>query len=430
MKMQKRKVAIIGAGVAGMTSAIELMDSCQVHLYEATSSLGGRATILKHSISDEFIDNGQHICVGAYKHFLAFLEKIGSVDNFHILEKYNIPYFYNGKFYRLQSKYLKGKFGLLEAILRDKNFSLNEKINNISFAVKLQLDSISVQNFENCYELLIHHNISEKAIRILWEPLIVSTMNISIQLASPVIFENIMLDAFLSKSENATFLIPKVHFGELFKNFESVFVNDSNKIKYNKPVKNIQLIEGKYCIDNDEYYDDVIVTTLSFVTKRMLADIPIDIFVPEYSPILSIYIWLDRKLNDDIMVSAVDTCFDWLFNRDLTLDRKSNDYSYQLTVSDAVRFNKMKDENIMTELEADLRKMYDIGFHINDYKIVRELMATFKADKENNVQRPVIQTEIKGLYLAGDYSRNGYPSTLEGAAKNGFIAAQHILKYT
>ncbi len=42
MGIQKRKVAIIGAGVSGMTAATELMNSHVVHIYEATDSIGGR----------------------------------------------------------------------------------------------------------------------------------------------------------------------------------------------------------------------------------------------------------------------------------------------------------------------------------------------------------------------------------------------------
>ncbi len=57
-------------------------------------------------------------------------------------------------------------------------------------------------------------------------------------------------------------------------------------------------------------------------------------------------------------------------------------------------------------------------------------MATFLADKKNNLKRPKVKTHISGLYLAGDYSDNGYPSTLEGASKNWFRAAHYILKHT
>lgn len=429
--MQKRKVAIIGAGVSGMTAAIELMDSCVVHIYEATDTIGGRATTIEDKTSQETIDNGQHICIGAYKYFFDMLKVIGGMEHFHILEKYDIPYFYNGKFGSLTSKVFSGKFGLLEAIIRDSNFTLKEKINTIIFALKVQMDSISFQNYSDCYELLVDNKQSEKVIKILWEPLIVSTMNTPVRKASPIIFENIMFEGFLSKSQNAAFYLPKVHFGDLFKGFESVFLKDDNKIYYSTPVKSIEE-KGKRFLVNGEYYDDVVITTPSFISKRILSELPIDIEVPDYSPIISVYFWTDTKLTDSYMISAVDGGFDWLFNRDKLMDRTADTYSYQITTSDAVRYAKLKDEVIMSMMEEDLRKMFGKGFsdefRITHYKIVRELMATFLADKKNNKKRPKVKTYIPGLYLAGDYSDNGYPSTLEGAAKNGFRAAHYILK--
>jgi squalene-associated FAD-dependent desaturase len=429
MGIQKRKVAIIGAGVSGMTTATELMNSHVVHIYEATDSIGGRATTLLDNATQETIDNGQHICIGAYKYFFDLLKVIGGMEYFQIIEKYDIPYFYDGKFGSLTSKIFSGKFGLLEAIIRDKNFGFKEKINTIIFALKVQMDSISFQNYTDCYELLIRNNQSEKVIKILWEPLIVSTMNTPVRKASPLIFENIMLEGFLSKSQNAAFYLPKVHFGELFKGFESVFLKDGNKIYYTTPIKSITEEAGKYMV-NEEYYDDVVITTPSFISKRILSELPIDIDVPDYSPIVSVYFWSDTKLTDAYMISTVDTGFDWLFNRDKLIDRKSDTYSYQITTSDAVRYAKLKDEVIISMMEEDLRKMFGEKFRITHYKIVRELMATFLADKKNNLKRPKVKTHLQGLYLAGDYSDNGYPSTLEGAAKNGFRAAHYILKRT
>jgi len=429
MGIQKRKVAIVGAGVSGMTAAMELKDNCAVHIYEATSSVGGRATIITDKATGEVIDNGQHIVIGAYTRFLNLLKSLESSDKFIILKKYNIPYFYNGKFAALESKIFSGKFGLLEAIIRDKNLTFIEKLNTISFAIKVQMNLISFQSFDSCDELLRQYKQSGKVINILWEPLIVSTMNTPVGKASPLIFKNIMLDGFLNKSQNAAFYLPKVHFGDLFKNFEPLFQDEDKSINYNSPVKSIVMNEDKFIINN-QHYDDVIITTPSFITKRLLSNIPLDIDVPEYSPIISVYFWTDTKLTDSYMVSSIDGGFDWLFNRDKLIDRNKNTYSYQLTTSDAKRFAKLKDEVIMTMMEEDLREMYGNEFQILNFKIVREQMATFLADKKNNEKRPNVKTKIDGLYLAGDYSGNGYPSTLEGAARNGYQAAHYILKHS
>jgi uncharacterized protein with NAD-binding domain and iron-sulfur cluster len=42
--------------------------------------------------------------------------------------------------------------------------------------------------------------------------------------------------------------------------------------------------------------------------------------------------------------------------------------------------------------------------------------------------RPLQTTQIKGLYLAGDYTQTGWPATMEGAVRSGYLAAERILE--
>jgi uncharacterized protein with NAD-binding domain and iron-sulfur cluster len=53
-------------------------------------------------------------------------------------------------------------------------------------------------------------------------------------------------------------------------------------------------------------------------------------------------------------------------------------------------------------------------------------MATVLIDPETEECRPDQSTPVKGLYLAGDWTRTGLPATLEGAAYSGGIAASLI----
>ncbi len=63
------KVAIVGAGWAGMAAAVAACDvGHHVTVYEATRTLGGRARALpsaNHDGLDTTLDNGQHIPIGA-----------------------------------------------------------------------------------------------------------------------------------------------------------------------------------------------------------------------------------------------------------------------------------------------------------------------------------------------------------------------------
>ena len=74
-------VVIIGAGIAGLTAAVNLADrGARVCVLEARAVLGGRATSFSDPQTGERVDNGQHVLVGCYRETFAFLKKIGTDD--------------------------------------------------------------------------------------------------------------------------------------------------------------------------------------------------------------------------------------------------------------------------------------------------------------------------------------------------------------
>ena len=53
--------------------------------------------------------------------------------------------------------------------------------------------------------------------------------------------------------------------------------------------------------------------------------------------------------------------------------------------------------------------------------------ATFAVRPEVDAIRPDQKTPIDGLYLAGDWTHTGWPATMEGAVRSGYLAAEGIL---
>jgi uncharacterized protein with NAD-binding domain and iron-sulfur cluster len=75
------KVAVVGAGYAGMAAAVELAAAgLNVDVFEASRTLGGRARAAKinSEIGDITVDNGAHILVGAYRETLRLMEMVGA----------------------------------------------------------------------------------------------------------------------------------------------------------------------------------------------------------------------------------------------------------------------------------------------------------------------------------------------------------------
>ncbi len=56
--------------------------------------------------------------------------------------------------------------------------------------------------------------------------------------------------------------------------------------------------------------------------------------------------------------------------------------------------------------------------------VVKEVRATFSAQPGLETKRPVSKTAIANLSLAGDWTRSGWPATMEGSVRSGYLAAE------
>ena len=61
-------------------------------------------------------------------------------------------------------------------------------------------------------------------------------------------------------------------------------------------------------------------------------------------------------------------------------------------------------------------------------RVVTEHEATFSAVSGVDQWRPAQMTPLPNLFLAGDWTATGWPATMEGAVRSGYLAAEAILK--
>jgi zeta-carotene desaturase len=61
--------------------------------------------------------------------------------------------------------------------------------------------------------------------------------------------------------------------------------------------------------------------------------------------------------------------------------------------------------------------------------VVKEVRATFSAAPGLEDKRPRSVTVLKNLFLAGDWTRSGWPATMEGAVRSGYLAAESVTQY-
>ena len=89
--LKKYDVVIVGGGISGLSSLISLYKKgLKVLLVEKSAFLGGRAFSFKDNSTDEIIDNGQHVIVGACNEFVKLIKDVGNVPTSDMKRSFNL----------------------------------------------------------------------------------------------------------------------------------------------------------------------------------------------------------------------------------------------------------------------------------------------------------------------------------------------------
>jgi hypothetical protein len=98
-----------------------------------------------------------------------------------------------------------------------------------------------------------------------------------------------------------------------------------------------------------------------------------------------------------------------------------------VTISNGDRLVEMPREELAQAIWRDICKAAGVVGELPPWQIVRERRATFEATPEQNALRPGAVTQLKNLFLAGDWTDTGLPATIEGSVRSGNKAADLVL---
>lgn len=445
MNENKIKIAIIGGGVAGISAAVELCSkNIQFCLFEQRTNLGGRASSFFDKESSETIDNGQHLISCAYHNFLDTLSKLGTEKYFFrqngllvpFLEKIEINKnnFKINKFL-LNTSTLSGKAGKVLGLLNLKSLNFHSKINIIKLFIKFQNKSFKVEN-KRVIDFLKEQKQTDNAINYFWEPVVLATLNASVQNSSSLLLAEVLKRAFFVDSKSSALLFPSIGLSEYYANFESIINKNKSKLFLNRRI--IQIVPKKIgfellCSDGSKFEADYVISAIPpySLMKILPTEIIKNSFFDEmknykYSPILSIYLWYEKEIYSEMFCALLGSRFHWLFNRNAFVKRKNTLFSYTLTTSfadDLINLNQTELSNIINEELCIILKTKE---KLKFVKIIKERRATLLITPEIEDKRYRNESIIPGLFLAGDWTATRLPATIEGAAQSGVEAAKMI----
>jgi uncharacterized protein with NAD-binding domain and iron-sulfur cluster len=154
------------------------------------------------------------------------------------------------------------------------------------------------------------------------------------------------------------------------------------------------------------------------------------------SPITGVHFWFDRQVMTEPFLTLLDTTTQWVFNktalysdsRGVGKSPASGQY-LQLVISASYDLLPKPRQEIIDLCLRELCNALPAARNAELVKatVIKEAEATFSPQPGVDQWRPQQQTSIRGLFLAGDWTATGWPATMEGAVRSGYLAAEAVL---
>jgi uncharacterized protein with NAD-binding domain and iron-sulfur cluster len=143
-----------------------------------------------------------------------------------------------------------------------------------------------------------------------------------------------------------------------------------------------------------------------------------------HSPILGVHLRFSGPVMAYPHAVLVDRATQWLF-------RKDDEGRYlHAVISAADDWVGRSEDEVAQRVLADVRACFPAarGIELERVRAVKEKLATFAPGPGVDRMRPDATGPGSSLVLAGDYTRTGWPATMEGAARSGYAAAAALLE--
>jgi zeta-carotene desaturase len=427
----ERSVAVIGGGLAGLAAAVALGSAEQnVTVFESRPFLGGRATSYPLNSADEnspTIDNCQHVLLRCCNNLLDFYDRLDVRDRIRFYREFYwiepggrtsvmrrgslpAPLHFTGAFLKLRFLNFSGKMAVASALLALR----------YEYGKRTDLDRITMLDW------LREKNQPPQVIERFWRQVLVSAVNEDLDRMAATHGLQVFYSGFLARVDSYEMGVAAVPLRELYS--EKAWARHSRvKIQHRANVQQVRIENGHVtgiivngeCVTADAY-----VLTVPFERIAALAPgLQIDFSNFSHSPITGIHLWFDRSITGLPHATLLDRTIQWMFN-------KKDGRQIQLVVSASRTLTEMPRAEV---IELALRELKEFFPKAREAKlerahVVKEVRATFSATPGLEEQRPCSATELPNLFLAGDWTRSGWPATMEGAVRSGYLAAEAVMK--
>jgi hydroxysqualene dehydroxylase len=407
-------VHVIGAGVAGLSAAVRLVDvRANVIVHEAASFAGGRCRSYLDPALGAVIDNGNHLLLSGNHEALNYLGRIGARETLRDpgAAIFDFADLASGERWRLDLSEGRIPWWLFDRKKRVPGTAFGEYLAPLGAFVKGR--SATLGEAMGCKGPLYER---------LWRPLLTSALNTDPPESSAALTAALLRET-LAAGGKACHPLFAAH--GLAKSFIdpalACLAARGSPVRFGDRLRAIRF-EGRRAValdfdrSNEELglKDSVILAVPPWIAKDLLPGLTTP---DEFRGILNVHFLVKPPRGQPAILGVVNGEIEWLF---AFPDRLS------VTISNADRLIDRPRDALAAEIWREAAALTGLAPDLPPWQIVKEKRATFAATPAQDAKRPPSRAPWDNVALAGDWIQTGLPATIEGAVRSGYKAASIV----